>query len=396
MIPKTIMFLETGTQGGGSFVSLYQYLQVFDRNRIRPVVCFVNRTHFVEKIEALGIPVHLLRDPLYTRRWIPVHLCLRVFQRGIERVHPTSRPLFDRAVHHNTARQLTGLMIRERVDLLVLNVQIDRDGFALCAAQKLKIPVVSHLRSRRGGGFTTAAARNANQNVTAFIANSAAAASYWKSKGLDPGKMEVVHNAAPSQQTVKADLETELKIPRDARSVCCVGRLAGIKGQDVLIKAVAELSTEFPALHLLLIGDGKEQNRLEKLARECRLHHRVVFAGWRQDAMVLASSATILAVPSREEAFGRVVIEGMLAGIPVVASRAGGIPEILTDEVDGLLVDTGDHKALAVALRRLLNDPTLAKRLSDEARHTAESRFSLLSYVRRIEKIYCRALENRP
>lgn len=390
---KTILFLETGTQGGGSFVSLYQYLAAMDRTRYRPVVCFLNRTLFVEKIEALDIPVHLLRDPLYAPVRSPVRLCLRVVQRGIEILLPALRPLFDRMVHWKTVRALTRLLHDEQADLLVLNVQIDRDNFALAAAQAQQVPVVSHLRSNYGKGFTPAAARHANQQVAAFIANSASTRSWWGGKGLDPGQVAVVHNAVPARAAGAADLEAEFGIPCGTPVVCCIGRLIEIKGQDVLIKATAELSGEFPSLRLLLVGDGKEQKRLEQLARDCGMRERTVFAGWRQDALDLAAASSVLAVPSREEAFGRSVIEGMLAGIPVVAARTGGIPEILTDGVDGLLVEPDDSNALANALRRIFADSGLADRLIDAARQTAETKFGVPVYVKRVEAVYRRALE---
>ncbi len=390
---KTILFLETGTQGGGSFVSLYQYLVAMDRTRYRPVVCFLNRTLFIEKIEALGIPVVLLKDPLYAPARDPLRLCLRVVQCGIERILPVLRPLFDRMVHWKTARGLAALIRDEQADLLVTNVQIDRDGFAVSAAQAQQVPVVSHLRSNSGKGFTASAARKANEQVAAFIANSGATRIWWSGKGLDPGKVTVVHNAVQAHSSDPVDLESEFGIPRGAPVVCCMGRLIPIKGQDLLIEAVAALSERFPALHLLLIGDGKEQKRLQKQACACQIQDRVVFAGWRQNALNLAAASSVLVVPSREEPFGRVVVEGMLAGVPVVAARVGGIPEILTDHVDGLLIEPDDSRALAAALSRIFTDSGLVDRLVDAASQTAETKFGIPAYVERVEAIYRRALE---
>lgn len=389
---KTILFLETGTQGGGSFVSLFQYLEAMDRRRFRPVVCFLNRTPFVEKLEALDIPVSVVRDPLYGPSRSPVRLCLRAVQRGIEILLPSLRPLFDRLVHSNTSKKLVALMRTAEPNLLVLNGQIDRDGFALSAAQTTGTPVVCHLRSNLGQGFTPSAARKANERVATFIANSQATRTYWSGKGLNSEKVTVVHNAVSPQPEGRVDLEEAFGIPSGAPVVCCVGRLIEIKGQDLLIKAVAQLSAEFPSLHLLLVGDGKERKALENLAGECGVLDRVVFAGWRKDARELTGSASVLAVPSRDEPFGRVVVEGMVAGVPVVAARVGGIPEILTDGVDGLLIESDDPDALADAFRRIFTDSRLTSQLLDVAFQTAQKKFGIPAYVERVEAVYRRAL----
>ena len=388
---QTVLFLETGTQGGGSFVSLYQYLQAMDLTRFRPVVCFVNETHFVEKIRAPGIPVYLLYDPLYTRHNNPLYLALRAVQRLVEKIYPVGRLLFDRLVHGRTALNLFRLMEQERVALLVLNVQIDRDQFALSAAQRAHVPVVSHLRSIQGAGFSAEAARRAGRQVVSFVANSNDTQAYWEDRGLPPDPIHVVYNAIPEQRPSAVALDS-LGVPPGSPVVCCIGRLAWIKGQDVLIQAVAACSKEFPTLHLLLIGEGKERSRLEALVKAYQIESRVIFTGWREDGVALAASASVLVVPSREEPFGRTVIEGMFAGVPVVASRVGGIPEIITDGTDGLLVAPEDPQPLADALCRLLRDPQLRQTIAGAARHTAQERFSLSTYVRQVESIYRAAL----
>lgn len=395
LTPFSILFVETGTQGGGSFVSLYQVLQAMDRERFSPVVCFLVRTPFVQKIEALNIPVTVLSDPLYAAPNCPLRLALRSLQRLVERICPQGRDAFDRMVHARTARALEQLLRRHKTDLLVLNDQIDRDRFALAAARRTETPVVSHLRSAFAPGFTAADGRLVSTQVTAFIANSRANADFWTARGVDAQRVKTVYNPVPPPEEPPADLMREFDVPHDAPVVACVGRLTAIKGQDVLIRAAAALSEDFPALRVLLIGDGHARRRLQTLVCRCGRAGRVIFAGWRQDAVTLLAAADVLAVPSREEAFGRVAVEGMLAGVPVVAARTGGLPEIIVSGKTGLLVDPGNAQDLAAALRTLLNDPDHAAALAAAARRAAEQRFSIQTVVRELETVYADAIQQQ-
>lgn len=116
------------------------------------------------------------------------------------------------------------------------------------------------------------------------------------------------------------------------------------------------------------MGDGPERPGLERLAVDLGLHDRVVFAGWREDARDLVAALDVLAVPSREDGSPLVVLEALGAGVPVVGSQVGGIPDQVTDGREGLLVGPGDARALGEALTRVLRDPGLHSALGAAGR----------------------------
>jgi glycosyltransferase involved in cell wall biosynthesis len=150
--------------------------------------------------------------------------------------------------------------------------------------------------------------------------------------------------------------------------VVFLGRLAPAKGVVTLIEALARLRT--PGAQLLLVGDGPERSRLEGVARRLGVAERVHITGFVEHHRVPAvlASGDVLVLPSVYEELGTVLIEAMAVGLPVIASRVGGIPELIHDGENGLLVPPGDVRPLAAAIDRVLGDPDLARRLAAAAR----------------------------
>jgi glycosyltransferase involved in cell wall biosynthesis len=162
------------------------------------------------------------------------------------------------------------------------------------------------------------------------------------------------------------------------------GRLVRKKGADVLLRAFARVRRELPEARLVVVGDGPERRGLERLARALGLGGAVTMCGRlsRDDAADRLEGAWVQVVPSRyQEPFGIVILEAMARGTVVVASRAGGIPEIVRDGETGLLVPPGDEEALAGALLAVLGDRALAERLGRAGRRVAGADFSPDAYV---------------
>jgi glycosyltransferase involved in cell wall biosynthesis len=179
------------------------------------------------------------------------------------------------------------------------------------------------------------------------------------------------------------DIPAEVVLPPVGVSdtVLFVGRLVEKKGVDTLIDAMAILRQSAPGLELSVIGDGPARGDLEKRARAAGI--KVKFQGWLDEKKVRSAMrrASLLAVPSRTAAGGdseglpTVIMEAMALGVPVVATRHAGIPEIISDKVTGLLVPEADAGALADAILALKNEPELANRLRGEAYADVRARF---------------------
>ena len=161
-----------------------------------------------------------------------------------------------------------------------------------------------------------------------------------------------------------------------------VANLIPQKGVDVLLRAAARLPLD--VWQLRVVGDGPEEQGLRRLAGELGIARRVEFTGLRDDVPDLLRDADIAVHPARwQEALGNTVLEAMATGLPVVASGTGGIPELLEDGVDGLLVPPGDQAALTGALERLVFDPALRARLGAAARSRVLRDFTLEASVAR-------------
>jgi len=183
-------------------------------------------------------------------------------------------------------------------------------------------------------------------------------------------------------------LRSSLGLPSRAPLVVAVSRLNPMKGIDDLLKAAALLEGRFDEARFVIVGDGASRRDLEEQARLLGLAGRVLFTGTRLDVAAILSQAAISVAPSLSEGLSNVVLESMAAGVPVVATRVGGTPELLEDGVTGLLVPPCDAPALAVAIGRLLEDEPLARRLGEAARARAVDRFSMQHMVRQTEELY--------
>jgi len=170
------------------------------------------------------------------------------------------------------------------------------------------------------------------------------------------------------------------------------GRLIPEKGADVFLRAAALVAGVVPGARFVVIGDGRLRGELEALAGDLGLllEDRARFLGFRYDAADLIAGLDILAVPSRSEGTPLVVGEAMAAGVPVVASRAGGLPDQVTHRRTGLVVDPEDPEGLATALVSLLLAPDEARQLGEAGRAHA-ARFPHAALVDRIEEVYRQA-----
>lgn len=214
-----------------------------------------------------------------------------------------------------------------------------------------------------------------------IVANSEAVRRRLIDEGLAP--VEVVFNGVP------------ITSPRPPLSsspaVAFAGRLVREKGVDVLLRAFARVVAEIPTARLLLAGDGPERKRLTKLTAELGLSATVSMLGHlsREQLERARAGAWVQCVPSRwAEPFGMVAAEAMMRGTAVVASRCGGLTEIVQDGRTGILVPPGDAEALAEALLRLLGNRELAEQMGRAGREVALARFSEGAFVDRLEQLH--------
>jgi glycosyltransferase involved in cell wall biosynthesis len=195
--------------------------------------------------------------------------------------------------------------------------------------------------------------------------------------------------AAPDRERARALLD----LAPDERAIGIVGRLQPWKGQHLLLRAAPEVLARFPRARILVIGDAvggfsaTYPAELRALAADLRIDQRVTFLGHRTDVPALLPGLDVFTMASVAEPFGLVTVEAMAAGVPVVATRTGGTPEIVTDGVEGLLVEPGHVRALADAIIEILADPARAATMAAAGRSRAFAAFDITRYVRQIEDL---------
>ncbi len=208
---------------------------------------------------------------------------------------------------------------------------------------------------------------------------------------LDPANFRVVYNAidwSRFQRERNLRLRQELGAPPDLPLVGLVARLDHWgKGHREFLAAMAVLRKRHPCLGLI-IGGGRRQAEMEQMARNLGLAKAVVFLGHRDDIPDLLAALDIFVLPSHREGVSLALLEAMAAGLPVIATKVGGLPEVVIHEKTGLLVPAADAEALAQALGRLLEDPSYAKNLGQNARQHVQTYFSIERLGRDINEIY--------
>jgi glycosyltransferase involved in cell wall biosynthesis len=376
----TVLFVDhTGGMGGAQ----YSLLDIAEANREHGAIALLEDGPFASALEARGVRVLRIAGGDALRR-IKKSSAL-----------PGIGPLLAVGC---TARALAA--IARPFDVLYANSPKSFLVAALAGVIARK-PVVWHLRDildqqHFSAANVRAVITAANWRAVRVVANSRATADAFVAAGGRASLVTVVHNGidpAPFDALApdtRGAVRAELGIPTEAFVVGSFSRLHPWKGQTVLLDAIAGM----PEVHALVVGgalfsgEAPYEAELRARARSSSLARRVHMLGARDDVpRLLAACDVVVHASVLAEPFGRVVVEAMLAGRPVVATRAGGVPEVVTDGETGVLVPPGDARALGDALDALRHDAMRAAALARRGSAHARQRFSrdaMLAGVRRV------------
>jgi len=183
-------------------------------------------------------------------------------------------------------------------------------------------------------------------------------------------------------------LPEEYGMEPGSQIVGVVARLEPEKGHQTLIDAWPHVLRSVPDAYLLVVGEGSLRDALEHRAAANRVAHRVVFTGRRDDIPAVTAAFDVAVLPSHREAQGLSILEAMALSRPVVASDVGGIPEMVEDDVTGVLVPHDQPEALAAAIVRLLTDQAFAERIAKAGHDLVHDRFCIELMVRAVEDLY--------
>ena len=191
------------------------------------------------------------------------------------------------------------------------------------------------------------------------------------------------------QRRISAEeAKTRAGVPAGRVVIGAVGRLSAEKGFDLLIRSVGKLIAAGRDVELWIVGEGDERPRLEALLAERQLGGRVRLLGYRNDTREVYQAMDVLALSSLREGLPNVLLEAMALEVPCVATRIAGVPRLIQDGVNGVLVEPGDEEALASALAGLLDDETRRGRYREAGRATIVSRYSFAARMEKIRVLY--------
>jgi glycosyltransferase involved in cell wall biosynthesis len=266
--------------------------------------------------------------------------------------------------------------------------------WALATARVTGAPIVCHLHGCAGAPLGRQASRWA-RGVGAFIAPSEFVRNEWVRNGLPAEKIQTIYGGVapgeypPGDATDQAESRRRLGLPPDVFTALFLGRVVPEKGVEVLLEAWKLVDIDPSEGTLLIVGPGHPD-----YVRALAAGTDAVFLPTRADVIAPLHAADVVVVPSQwEEPFGRVVIEAMAAGRPVLASRSGGIPEILTGQFAGNLFEKGDTQALGHLLRRAIADRGRQPDLSNRCALHIREHFSLTERVDELEALFLEVLK---
>jgi len=231
--------------------------------------------------------------------------------------------------------------------------------------------------------------RTAYRLAHVVVANSDAASALLRREGVPPHKIRTIANGLDITQFAPPAHRP------DVRRILIVANLRPEKGHDLLIDASVRIADRHPAVEFQVAGDGPLRDDLIARAVANGVRDRFHFLGHRNDVPALLAASDLFVLPSRSEASPNAVIEAMAAGLPVVASRMGGIPELITPGVTGELVPPGDATGLAECLMSLIERPAHRHALGSAARAHVARRYSFDRMVASFEELYLSLLESR-
>lgn len=386
MRPRILFVDQSGAPGGGEL----QVLDIAKHYRETCEVILLSDGPFRAMLEKVAVPVTVLPAP-------PAFIDIRRDRRNAYKLSALAPIL-------GLAQRLARLA--EGHELIYANTQKAMILAALAGRLSRK-PVIWHLHDilsadHFGRGHRWVAVRLANSLVGRVIANSRATAEAFVAAGGDSTRVTIIYNgidpspfALVSEQQ-QAHLRAGLSLER-APLIGAFGRLSPWKGQHVLIDALRLL----PGVHALLVGtalygEDAYAEGLRRRAEAMNLADRIHFLGFREDIPDIMSLVSVVVHTSvAPEPFGRVLVEGMLAKRPVIATRGGGAPEIIEDGTSGVLVPAADPGALARALAGLLNDKVRAGRIATNGHERAHRHFSLDAMLARIDEEIASVLAGR-
>ncbi len=390
--PKNVLYVDHTAKLGGGEIALLNLIQALDPARFRPHVVLGEDGPLVGRLRAAGIETTIL----------PLDTALRETRKdtlGLGSLLKLSRIKTLLAYSRTLAR-----FAREHSADLIHTNSLKSDIYGGIAGRLARIPVLWHIRDSINSEYLPGPAAAAFRLLSrlmpqAVVANSSSTLHQLWPKRAKSG--DVVYSGVPIVVVHDGYVETDAEPYLAGQTtwnhppvVALIGRIAEWKGQHVFLRAAAAARRRFPDTRYWIVGaplfgEDEYERSLHVMAEQLEMTDRVEFLGFRDDVALLMSQIDIVVHASTlGEPFGQVVIEGMAAGKPLIATNGGALPEIVVPGETGYLVAMGSAEEMAVALERLLAAPVLARTMGQAGRQRVERLFTIGHTARKMESIY--------
>lgn len=216
------------------------------------------------------------------------------------------------------------------------------------------------------------------------------------SKYVSDRKIHKIGNGVDLSKYVRINDKDDAKMQlgiKDKKLIGFIGRLSEEKGVIFLLRAVKQLIEEKHNIFVMIVGDGDHKEELIAEAKRMRIESHINFTGARSDTPLIYSALDVFVLPSLREAFPMVILEAMACGTPVVATKVGDIPQIITDKVSGLIINVKDVEDLKNALNFMISNPDKAEYMATRALNDVKTKFSSFSMAQKYDAVYKMALQ---
>jgi len=380
--PIRVLYLDHTAKLSGGELALARLLGALDRTRVEPIVVLAEDGPLRQLLLEQSIETHVfpLHDRLRNVRKDSLDLAGSLAQMG------ALGSIWRYA-------QRVSRFARERgVDLIYSN-SLKADFYGAVAARLARLPVVWHVRDRIEDDYLPPVAARlvrllARHLPACVVANSR---STLETLRLQPGKRTAVIASGLTREHIERC--SGARLPNAIPRIGVIGRIAPWKGQDVFLEAAALVLREgirarFHIVGAALFGEEAFERQLRELAAALGVAEHVEFAGHSDVPTILRSLDVLVHASKTPEPFGQVIIEGLAAGLPVIATDGGGAREIIEPDRTGVLVPMGDARTLAAALAKLLADPERGRRLGAAGRQHVLEHFTVERSARHSEALY--------
>ena len=376
--PHNILYIQGVTRMGGSIESLLGLLKGLDKKIFYPVVVTSKKGRFFEESRSLGVETEVIKMGMWRKGKSLLRIPVSVYS-------------------------IQSVIKRKNISLVHANTLWD-NPYGVIPARLRKVPSICHIRNTFTEDKIKKYYLSKADRIICVSDEIRSGFNGWK---LKDEKTATIYNGVDTKRfndKVKGGIiRRNFNIEDREILIGVVGRVDRTKGQDLLIEAFASLNKRHENLRLMIVGESSLRDRqyfykLKDFSNSLNLRNKVIFTGYRKDIPEITAAfdiAVFPSLPSSNEGFGRSIIEAMAMKKPVVASAAGGIPEVVVDSITGEIVPPNDSEKLADAIEKLVIDEKRRVSMGEKGYERVIEKFTMERNVKEIEKLYLSLLEDK-